>query len=580
MAKRSGDAMHVATTTRRYKGKVYETHLLRRSVRHGDKVRKETLANLSHLPPDVIDMIRRSLKGESFVSADDTFEILRSLPHGHVAAVWAQAKTLGFPKLLGPSGPERDVVMGLIVARVCQPGSKLATTRWWQDTTLASDLGICDASTDDVYAAMDWLAGRQDAIEARLAKRHLTPGGMVLVDLSGSYVEGRHNELAARGYSRDGKKGKAQITYGLITDEAGRPVAVEVFPGNTADPTSFIATVDKIRERFGLSEVVMVGDRGMITQARIDDLKTLDGAGWVTALRAPAIRKLAQHGAIQLSLFDETDLAEITSPDYPGERLVVCRNPALAQERARKRRELLQATDTALDKIVAAVTAGRLKDPAAIGIRVGKVVNRHKMAKHYNLDIDEAAFTYQHRHDNIDAEAALDGIYVIRTSVTQDRLDSGQVVEAYKRLRLVEAQFRSLKTVDLHLRPIHHRLEDRVRAHVFICTLAAYLVWHLRRAWAPLCFTDEDSPDHTTHPVAKAERSPQAEQKASTRLTTNGNPAHSLDTLLGHLATLTRNQVSLPQQPDIPAFEMLTQPTELQQRTFNLIHAAIPTKLS
>lgn len=554
--------------------------LLRESYREAGRVKKRTLANLSALPLEMVEPMRRLLRGDDLMPADAAFEIRRSLPHGHVAAVWAQAKTLGLPKLLGPAGPERDVVMGLIVARVCRPGSKLATTRWWTDTTLAVDLGIADASTDDVYAAMDWLAGRQDTIEARLAERHLTPGGMVLVDLSGSYVEGRHNELAARGYSRDGKKGKAQITYGLVTDEAGRPIAVEVFPGNTADPTSFIATVDKIRERFGLSEVVMVGDRGMITQARIDDLKELPGAGWVTALRAPAIRKLAQHGAIQLSLFDETDLAEITSPDYPGERLVVCRNPALAQERARKRRELLQATDTALDKIVAAVTAGRLKDPAAIGIRVGKVVNRHKMAKHYNLDIDEAAFTYQHRHDNIDAEAALDGIYVIRTSVTQDRLDSGEVVEAYKRLRLVEAQFRSLKTVDLHLRPIHHRLEDRVRAHVFICTLAAYLVWHLRRAWAPLCFTDEDPPDHTTHPVAKAERSPQAEQKASTRLTATGNPAHSLDTLLGHLATLTRNQVSLPQQPDIPAFEMLTQPTELQQRAFNLIHAAIPTKLS
>ena len=569
--------MHVATTTRRYKGKVYETHLLRRSVRDGDKVRKETLANLSHLAPDVINVIRRSLKGETFVSADDTFEILRSLPHGHVAAVWAQAKALGLAALLGPSGPERDLVMGLIVARVCRPGSKLATTRWWTDTTLAVDLGIADASTDDVYAAMDWLAGRQDSIEARLAKRHLTPGGMVLVDLSGSYVEGRCNELAARGYSRDGKKGKAQITYGLVTDQAGRPVAVEVFPGNTADPTSFIATVDKIRERFGLTDVVMVGDRGMITQARINDLKELPGAGWVTALRAPAIKKLAAHGAIQLSLFDETDLAEITSPDYPDERLVVCRNPALAQERARKRRDLLAATDTALDKIVTAVTTGRLKDPAAIGMRVGRVVNRHKMAKHYDLDIGEAVFTYRHDQTAIDAEAALDGIYVIRTSVTEDRLDSGEVVEAYKRLRLVEAQFRSLKTVDLHLRPIHHRLEDRVRAHVFICTLAAYLVWHLRRAWAELCFTDEDPPDHTTTPVAKAQRSPAAQHKASTRLTTNGNPAHTLETLLNHLATLTRNTVTFG-DTDV-TIDKLAEPTELQRRAFNLIDAAIPTKL-
>lgn len=570
--------MHVATTTRRYKGKVYETHLLRRSVRQGDKVRKETLANLSHLPPEVIDMIRRSLKGESFVSAGDTFEILRSLPHGHVAAVTAQAKQLGFPKLLGPPGPERDLVMGLIVARVCRPGSKLATTRWWTDTTLAVDLGISDASTDDVYAAMDWLARRQDTIEARLAKRHLTPGGMVLVDLSGSYVEGRCNELAARGYSRDGKKGKAQITYGLVTDEAGRPVAVEVFPGNTADPASFVAAVDKIRERFGLAEVVMVGDRGMITQARIDDLKALPGVGWVTALRAPAIRRLADQGTIQLSLFDETDLAEITSPDYPGERLVVCRNPALAIERARKRRDLLAATDTALDKIVATVEAGRLKDPAVIGMRVGRVVNRYKMAKHYDLDIGGAVFTYRHKQDAIDAEAALDGIYVIRTSVEADRLTSGEVVEAYKRLRLVEAQFRSLKTVDLHLRPIHHRREQRVRAHVFICTLAAYLVWHLRHAWAPLCFTDETPPDHTTNPVAKAERSHQARQKASTRTTTTDTPAHSLETLLNHLSTLTRNTVTIG-DTNI-TIDKLAEPTPTQRRAFNLINVAIPTTLS
>jgi hypothetical protein len=554
--------------------------LLRESYREGGRVKKRTLANLSALPVEMIEPLRRLLRGEDLVPADAAFEIRRSLAHGHVAAVWAQAKTLGFPKLLGPPGPERDLVMGLIVARVCRPGSKLATTRWWIDTTLAVDLGIGDASTDDVYAAMDWLAQRQDTIEGRLAKRHLTPGGMVLVDLSGSYVEGRCNELAARGYSRDGKKGKAQITYGLVTDEAGRPVAVEVFPGNTADPASFVATVTKIRERFGLSEVVMVGDRGMITQARIDDLKTLPGAGWVTALRAPAIKKLADQGAIQLSLFDETDLAEITSPDYPDERLVVCRNPALAVERTRKRRELLAATDTALDKIVTAVAAGRLKDAAVIGIRVGRVVNKYKMAKHYDLTIGEAVFTYRHKQDAINTEAALDGIYVIRTSIGSDRLNPGEVVEAYKRLRLVEAQFRSLKTVDLHLRPIHHRLEDRVRAHVFICTLAAYLVWHLRRAWAPLCFTDEDPPDHTTTPVAKAQRSPAAQHKASTRTTTTGQDAHSFETLLDHLATLTRNQVSLPNQTDIPTFEMLAKPTELQQRAFNLIDTAIPTRLS
>ncbi len=569
--------MHVATTRRHYKDKTYETHLLRRSFRVNGKPRNETLANLSHLPPEVIEMIRRSLKGETFVAAADAFDVTRSLPHGHVAAVWAQAKTLGFAKLLGPPCTQRDLVMGLIVARVCWPGSKLATTRWWQDTTLATDLGISDASTDDVYGAMDWLASRQERIEAKLARRHLSPGGMVLVDLSGSYVEGRHNELAARGYSRDGKKGKAQITYGLITDRDGRPVAVEVFPGNIADPVSFTSAITKIRDRFGLCEVVMVGDRGMITQTRINDLKTLPGVGWVTALRAPAIRKLAEAGAIQLSLFDETDLAEITSLDYPGERLVVCRNPALATERTRKRTELLQATDTALDKIVASVTAGRLKDPGVIGMRVGRVVNRYKMAKHYNLTISKAVFTYQHNQDAIDTEAALDGIYVIRTSVGADRLDPGEVVEAYKRLRLVEAQFRSLKTVDLELRPIHHRLEGRVRAHVFICMLAAYLVWHLRRAWAPICFTDEQPPDRRCDPVAKAHRSPAAQKKASTRTTTNGDATHSFATLLDHLGTLTRNTVTIS-NTDI-TIDKLTEPTELQRRAFNLLDAPIPTRL-
>ncbi|KKL64450.1 hypothetical protein LCGC14_2164920, partial [marine sediment metagenome] len=543
--------------------------LLRESYREGGRPKKRTLANLSALPVEVIEPLRRLLRGEDLVLRDSAFEIQRSLPHGHVAAVTAQAKALGFPALLGPRSPERDVVMGLIVARVCRPGSKLATTRWWQDTTLATDLGISNASTDDVYAAMDWLAGCQDSIEAKLARRHLSPGGMVLVDLSGSYVEGRHNELAARGYSRDGKKGRAQITYGLITDRDGRPVAVEVFPGNIADPVSFTSAITKIRDRFGLCDVVMVGDRGMITQTRIDDLKTLPGVGWVTALRAPAIKKLAQQGTIQMSLFDETDLAEITSPDYPGERLVVCRNPALATERTRKRRELLAATDTALDKIVASVTAGRLKDPGVIGMRVGRVVNRYKMAKHYNLTISEAVFTYHHNQDAIDTEAALDGIYVIRPSVGADRLDSGEVVEAYKRLRLVEAQFRSLKTVDLELRPIYHRLEQRVRAHVFICMLAAYLVWHLRQAWTPITFTDEQPPDRRSDPVAKAHRSPAAHKKASTRTTPNGDAAHSFETLLDHLATLTRNTVTIG-DTDI-TIDKLTEPTELQHRAFNLL---------
>ena len=578
MAKRTGGAMHVATTTRRYKDTVYHTHLLRRSVREGTKVRKETLANLSHLPDEAIEAIRRVLGGESLVAASEAFTILRSRPHGHVAAVWAQARALGLAGLLGPACAERDMALALVIARVCRPGSKLATTRWWADTTLAADLGVAEAGTDAVYAAMDWLSDRQDGIEARLAARHLAPGGLVLFDLSGSYVEGRHNQLAAIGYSRDGKRGKAQITYGLVTDVEGRPVAVEVFSGNTADPTSFTAAVAKVRDRFGLADVVMVGDRGMITQARIDDLKDLPGAGWITALRAPAIKKLAAVGAIQLSLFDQTDLAEVTHPDYPGERLVCCRNPALAQERVRKRSELLAATDTDLDKVVAAVAAGRLRDAAKIGVRVGRVLNRHKMAKHYQLRIDEATFSYQRKQEAIDAEAALDGIYIVRTSVTADQLAAPDVVEAYKRLRLVEAQFRSLKTVDLHLRPIHHRLAGRVRAHVFICMLAAYLTWHLRRAWAPLCYTDEHPPDRCQDPVAKAQRSPAATTKASTRTTTDGQTAHSYQSLLDHLATLTRNHIVFA-DTDM-TIDKLAEPTPTQRQAFNLLDTPIPTTLT
>lgn len=578
MAKRTGGAMHVATTTRRYKDRVYRTHLLRRSVREGGKVGKETLANLSHLPEEAIEALRRVLAGESLVGAEEAFTIRRSRPHGHVAAVWAQAKALGLAELLGRPCPQRDVALALIIARVCRPGSKLATTRWWTDTTLAADLGVAEVGTDGVYAAMDWLVDRQAGIETALAGRHLAEGGLVLFDLSGSYVEGRHNELAARGYSRDGKRGKAQITYGLVTDVEGRPVAVEVFPGDTGDPRTFTAAVGKVRDRFGLDEVVMVGDRGMITQSRIDDLAELPGAGWITALRAPAIKRLAAQRAIQLSLFDETDLAEITHPDYPAERLIACRNPALAVERARKRVDLLAATDTELDKVAAAVAAGRLKDAGKIGVRVGKAINRYKMAKHYQLTIEEATFSYTHNHDAIEAEAALDGIYVVRTSVTADRLNPGEVVEAYKRLRLVEAQFRSLKTVDLHLRPIHHRLADRVRAHVLICMLAAYLTWHLRRAWAPLCFTDEDPPDRREDPVAKAHRSPAATTKASTATTATGQPAHSHQSLLDHLATLTRNHTTFGDTDT--AIDKLSEPTPTQRRAFDLLNTPIPTTLT
>jgi Transposase DDE domain len=569
--------MHVATTRRHYKGKTYETHLLRRSYRQDGKVRHETLANLSHLPAAAIELVRRTLKGETFVAAADAFQITRSLPHGHVALIWQAARQLGLPALLGPPGPERDLALALIVARVIQPGSKLATTRWWADTTLAADLGVADASTDEVYGAMDWLGGRQDQIERQLARRHLEPGGLALFDLSSSYVEGRHCELAARGYSRDQKVGKDQIEYGLLTDPAGRPVAVEVVAGNTADPTAFTSMVERIRTGFGLKGLVLVGDRGMITSARIDALRGLEGMGWITCLRADKIRALAEDGALQLGLFDQTGLAEITHPDFPGERLVCCRNPALAAERARKRAELLAATEAELDKIVRLVEGGKLTGAAKIGVRIGKVLGRFKVAKHFDLTITDTSFAWRRRADQIAAEAALDGIYVIRTSVTAGRLDTPGVVEAYKQLANVERDFRSLKTIDLELRPIWHRLADRVRAHALVCMLACYLAWHLRRTLAPLCFTDEQPPPRTD-PVAPAQRSADATAKASHHRLPDGSPAHSFRTLLDHLGTLTRDEIEFV-DPTGARIHKLTSPTPTQRRAFELLDAPIPLTL-
>jgi hypothetical protein len=569
--------MHVATTRRHYKDAVYETHLLRRSYRDAQgRPRNETLANLSHLPPTTIEVIRRSLKGEAFVAAGEAFIIMRSRPHGHVAAVTAMARSLGLPDLLGPACRERDLAFALIIARACRPGSKLATTRWWADTTLAPDLDIASADTDEVYAAMDWLLDRQERIEAQLADRHLQPDGLVLYDVSSSWMEGRTCPLVAHGYSRDGRRGKAQIVYGLVTDADGRPVAVNVFAGNTGDPSAFADTVAMITDRFGLQRMVMVGDRGMITGARIAALRDRGGIDWITALRAPSIRKLVEQQAIQLSLFDEANLAEITHPDYPDERLVVCRNPALAADRARKRSQLLAATDAELDKITRAVATGRLRDAGKIGVRVGKVIARFKMAKHYQLDIADGHFAYHHDHDSIAAEAALDGVYVIRSSVTAERLHGAGVVEAYKRLANVERDFRCLKTVDLDIRPVHHRLEQRVRGHVLVCMVAAYLTWHLRRIWAPLCFTDEAAPQRHD-PVAPARRSVTALRKASRQTTPDGQPVHSYRSLIDHLAALTRNDV-VYHDTEI-TIAQLAQPTPTQQRAFELLDVPIPLRI-
>jgi hypothetical protein len=567
--------MHVVTTRRQHKEKVYETVLLRHSYREDGKVKNETLANLSYLPANTIELVRESLAGKAHVIAGEGFDIERSLHHGHVAALFAMAHKLDLAKVLGPSCPERDLALSLVIARAAKPGSKLATTRWWADTTLGADLVPGGTSTDEVYAAMDWLLARQATIETSLARRHLSEGSMVLYDLSSSWMEGTHCPLALRGYSRDHKSGKAQIEYGLLTDAEGRPVSVEVFPGNTADPTAFISALEAVRTRFFLKEVVMVGDRGMITSARIEALRPLGGISWITCLRAPAIRVLAEQGALQLTLFDETNLAEITHPDYPGERLVACRNPALAKERARKRTEMLDATEAELAKIALSVQSGRLKGADKIGIRVGRHLNDYKMAKHFEIMIGDDSLSFSRRQAEIDAEALLDGIYVIRTSVSDGRLDAPGAVRAYKGLSVVERDFRSLKAIDLDLRPIYHFTEDRVRAHVFICMLASYLIWHLRKAWAPLCFTDEEPPGRDD-PVAPAVRSRGARNKDARKLTAAGDTVHDLSSLLNHLATLTRNTVVFTGGVRI---EQLTLPTPLQRRAFELIGAPIPTKL-
>jgi Transposase DDE domain len=571
--------MHVSKIVSRRADREYVSYLVRRSFREGGKVRHETLANLSALPLPAIEAVRAALAGTTLVAAGDGLRTVRSLPHGHVAAVWAQARSLGLPALFGPPCRERDLAMALVVSRVVAPGSKLATCAWWADTTLGVDLGLAEAGTDEVYAAMDWLLGQQDLIETRLAARHLAPGvnphRMALFDLSSSWLEGRHCPLAARGYSRDGRKGKLQIEYGLLTDPAGRPVAVRVFTGDTADPTAFVEAVTVVRERFGLADLVMVGDRGMITTARIEALRSLGGMGWLTCLRAPAIAALAaDDGPLQMTLFDQHDLAEIAHPDYPGERLVACRNPLLAGERARKRDELLAATEALLAPIVAAVADGRLAGAATIGLKVGRLINKYKVAKHFQVAITDTTLTITHDHARIAAEAALDGIYVLRTST--HTLDAAGVVTAYKALSNVERDFRHIKTDDLDLRPIHHRLEDRVRAHVLICMLAAYLTWHLRRALAPLTYTDEHPPTRD-NPVAPAQRSETAARKASRHHNHNGEPVRSFRTLLAHLGTLTRNRIAIT---DTAEFDQLTEPTTTQRRVFELLGTPIPLTLT
>jgi len=573
MSARTGTA-HVVTTTRKYKDRVYRTHLLRRSYREGGSVKNETLGNLSHLPDELVEIIRRSLQGETFVPLAQTFEVSRSRAHGHVQAVAATMQRLGLASLVA-SKPcrERELVLAMVASRILAPQTKLATTRWWHTTTLAEDFAVADASENDLYAAMDWLLRRQGTIEKKLAARHLSAGGLVLYDLSSSYFEGTTCPLAKRGYNRDGKHGMLQVNYGLLTDARGCPVAVSVHEGNTADSKTFMPEVQRLRTDFGIERMVMVGDRGMISQKAIDEMRDTDGIGWITALKSVSIRSLIEQGQLQLGLFDERNLLELSSPDYPGERLVACRNPQLASLRAHKREDLLCATERSLEKIKARVLAAKLAGKDAIGVRVGKVVNQYKVAKHLELTIGETTFSFQRKLDSIAAEAALDGIYIIRTSVPVTHMDGADCVRNYKSLANVERAFRSLKTVDLKVRPIHHRLADRVRSHIFLCMLAYYVEWHMREAWRELMFADTDQQAKVTRdPVAPATRSKAALTKVSRHILNDGTPAHSFCTLMAELATIVRNTCRTPHAGEnAPTFEVITSPNSKQQRALELL---------
>ncbi len=563
--------MHIDVVPNRNSRPAY---LLRESYREGKKVRKRTIANLSSFSEEQIAAFRVILSGQKVAPINTLFEVDKSRAHGHIDAVRVAMSRLRLPALLStrPSR-ERDLVCAMIAARIIAPHTKLATTRWWHTTTLPEDFGVADASEDELYAAMDWLLARQGRIQKKLAARHLQEDSLVLYDLSSSYFEGKTCPLARLGYSRDGKKGKAQINYGLLTDARGCPVAVSVYAGNTADPQTLMPEIDRLRNDFGIAQLVMVGDRGMIAQKTIETLRGQEGVGWITALKSGAIRALIKQGQLQLGLFDERNLFEFTHPDYAGERLVACRNPELAALRAHKREDLLQATEKNLEKVRAMVQAGRLSGQDKIGLRVGKVINQYKVAKHYTLEIQDRSFAFQRKSESIAAEAALDGIYVIRTSVPATRLDSADCVRHYKSLAQVERAFRTLKSVDLRIRPIHHRLADRVRAHIFLCVLAYYVEWHLREVWRELLFADTDQAAKATRdPVAPARRSASAQRKASTHMLDNGTPAHSFATLMDELSTIVRNTCRTHHAgPDTSSFEVVTTPNAKQKRAIELI---------
>ena len=568
----------MATTKRVYKGKTYVTHLLRRSIRKGKTVTHETLGNLSHLPDHVIDLIKRSLKGETFVPAADAVRITRSRPHGHVEAVLKMIKKLGLDDLIASQpSPNRHLVVAMIAERLIFPSSKLANTRHWHDTTLAQELDVADATADQLYDAMDWLLERQSVIENKLAKRHLSDGGLVLYDVTSSYYEGKTCPLARFGHDRDGKSGCPIIVYGALTDAEGRPVAVQVYPGNTADPKTVPDQVETLTRRFGLTRVVLVGDRGMLTQTQIDVLKKHPGLGWISALRSGSIRRLLGDGLLIKKDLEAERLAEISSPDFPGERLVACSNPLLAEQRRQKRQDLLAATQAELETLAASVAklaaADRPETAAEIGIRAGKIINHYKMSKHFTLEIGAGSLKWVRKHEEISKEELLDGIYVVRTSEPSERLTAADGVRSYKRLALVEQAFRCLKGIDLLVRPIHHRTADRVRAHILLCLLAFDVEWHLRRAWEPLLFEDEELMEDRPRrdPVAPAKASESARQKKKTHQTADGLPVQSFRTLMAHLGTRCRNTCVMTADPNQTRFDQITEADALQAEALRLI---------
>ena len=550
--------------------------LLRQGWREGQKTRKRTLANLSHWPKPKIETLRRLLRDETLVSPHDLFTTRQTLPHGHVEAILGMIRKLGLDAMISAKRcRERDRVLAMITERLIAPSSKLATTREWHTTTLAEELGVEAATEDDLYEAMDWLLERQERIEKKLAARHLAEGSVVLYDVTSSSYEGRTCPLARFGHNRDGERSLPIIVYGVMTDSAGRPIGLEVYPGNTGDPTTVADQVEKLRQRFGLSRVVLVGDRGMLTQPQIDKLKQHAGLGWITALTSGAVRKLVENGALQRSLLDEKNLAEITSPDYPGERLMVCHNPLLEEERGRKRRELLEATEKGLVKIGKEV-ARRKKKPlkeAEIALKGGKVLGRYKVGKHFNYSIGAGSFQWSRREDSIEQEARLDGIYVLRTSESKERLSAEDTVRRYKSLSEVERAFRCLKGIDLLVRPIRHRTEDRVPAHIFLCLLAYYVEWHLRRAWAPILFEDEERPEERKRrdPIRPAKPSASAERKKHSHQTADGLAVQSFETLLAELASRARVTYDLQSGDSNLAFKQVPAPTPLQARAYELL---------